>query len=151
MEQTSKNQTLNIPNLRGSNFEHIRTSHLGPKPNFEPLEHHQKPNCSRTLLIKNGPNFFQNHQNRTSNMSKHVILAKNWTSNLPNITENRTVCEHQTACSTSSIVFIVYLGGNSPDDAQKAPNFVNECLLRNTYYYEVVEWWLVGLILSFYI
>ena len=69
VERTSKNRTSNIPNLRGSNFEHIRTSHLGPKPNFEPLEHHQKPNCSRTLLIKNGPNFFQNHQNRTSNMS----------------------------------------------------------------------------------
>ena len=80
MERTSKNRTLNIPNLRGSNFEHIRTSHLGPKPNFEPLEHHQKPNCSRTLLIKNRPNFFQNHQNRTSNMAEHVILAKNRTS-----------------------------------------------------------------------
>ena len=76
VERTSKNRTSNIPNLRGSNFEHIRTSHLGPKPNFEPLEHHQKPNCSRTLLIKNGPNFFQNHQNQNSNMSEHVILAK---------------------------------------------------------------------------
>ena len=102
VERTSKNRTSNIPNLRGSNFEHIRTSHLGPKPNFEPLEHHQKPNCSRTLLIKNGPNFFQNHQNRTSNMSEHVILAKNRTSNLPNITKNRTVREHRTVRSTSN-------------------------------------------------
>ena len=102
MERTSKNQTSNIPNLRGSNFEHNRTSHLGPKPNFEPLEHHQKPNCSRTLLIKNGPNIFQNHQNRTSNMSEHVILAKNRTSNLPNITKNRTVREHRTVRSTSN-------------------------------------------------
>ena len=102
MERTSKNRTSNIPNLRGSNFEHIRTSHLGPKPNFEPLEHHQKPNCSRTLLIKNGPNFFLNHQNRTSNMSEHVILAKNRTSNLPNITKNRTVREHRTVRSTST-------------------------------------------------
>merc|ERR1712218_194477 len=102
VERTSKNQTSNIPNLRGSNFEHIRTSHLGPKPNFKPLEHHQKPNCSRTLLIKNGPNIFQNHQNRTSNMSEHVILAKNRTSNLPNITKNRTVREHRTVRSTSN-------------------------------------------------
>ena len=104
MERTSKNRTLNIPNLRGSNFEHIRTSHLGPKPNFEPLEHHQKPNCSRTLLIKIGPNFFQNHENRTSNMSKHVILAKNRTSNLSNITKKRTVREHRTVRSTSSLI-----------------------------------------------
>ena len=96
MERTSKNRTSNIPNFRGSNFEHIRTSHLGPKPNFEPHEHHLKPNCSRTLLIKNGPNFFQNLQNRTSNMSEHLILAKNRTSNLPNITKNRTVREHRT-------------------------------------------------------
>ena len=97
-----KNRTSNIPNFRGSNFEHIRTSHLGPKPNFEPHEHHQKPNCSRTLLIKNGPNFFQNLQNRTSNMSEHLILAKNRTSNLPNITKNRTVREHRTVRSTSN-------------------------------------------------
>ena len=103
VERTSKNRTSNIPNLRGSNFEHIRTSHLGPKPNFEPLEHHQKPNCSRTLLIKIGPNFFQNHENRTSNMSEHVILAKNRTSNLPNITKNRTVREHRTVRSTSRV------------------------------------------------
>ena len=102
MERTSKNRTSNIPNLRGSNFEHNRTSHLGPKPNFEPLEHHQKPNCSRTLLIKNGPNIFQNHQNRTSNMSEHVILAKNRTLNLSNITKIRTVREYRTVCSTSN-------------------------------------------------
>ena len=102
VERTSKNRTSNIPNLRGSNFEHIQTSHLGPKPNFEPLEHHQKPNCSRTLLIKNGPNFFQNLQNWTSNMSKHLILAKNQTSYLSNITKKQTVCEHWTVCSTSN-------------------------------------------------
>ena len=96
VERTSKNQTLNILNLRGLNFENIQTSSLGPKPNFKPLEHHQKMNCLRTLLIKNGPNFFQNHQNRTSNMSEHVILAKNQTSNLPNITKNQTVWEHCT-------------------------------------------------------
>ena len=45
---SAKNWTLNIPNLRESNFEHIRTSHLGPKPNFEPLKHHQKLNSSQT-------------------------------------------------------------------------------------------------------
>ena len=32
-----------------SNFEHFRTSQFGPKPNFEPREHHQNPNSSRTL------------------------------------------------------------------------------------------------------
>ena len=101
VERTSKNQTSNIPNLRGSNFEHNRTSHLGPKPNFEPLEHHQKPNCSRTLLIKNGPKIFQILQNRTLNMPEHQILAQNQTSNLPDITKYQTVCEHQTVQSTS--------------------------------------------------
>ena len=83
VEQTSKNQTLNILNLRGLNFEHIQRSSFGPKPNFKPLKHHQKMNCLRTLLIKNGPNFFQNHQNQTSNMSEHVILAKKPNFELP--------------------------------------------------------------------
>ena len=92
----------NVRRTSRSNFEHFRTSQFVPKPNFEPLEHHQKPNCSRTLLIKNGPNFFQNLQNRTSNMSEHLILAKNRTSNLPNITKNRTVREHRTVRSTSN-------------------------------------------------
>ena len=101
VEWTSKNRTSNIPNLRGSNIKHIQTSHLGPKLNFEPLKHHQKPNCSWTLLIRNGPNFFQNHQNRILKMSEHVILAKNRTSNLPNITKNQTVREHWTVRSHS--------------------------------------------------
>ena len=30
------------------NFEHVRTCDFGQKPNFEPPEHHQKPNSSRT-------------------------------------------------------------------------------------------------------
>ena len=36
-------------------------------------------------------------------MSEHVILAKNRTSNLPNITKNRTIREHRTVRSTSSM------------------------------------------------
>ena len=81
---------------------HLRMSfyHSIPKSNFQ---HHQKPNCSWTLLIKNWPNFFQNLQNRTSNMSKHLILAKNRNSNLPSFTKNQTVCEHWTVCSTYTI------------------------------------------------
>ena len=101
----------NLSLLTGSNFEHIQTSHLGPNLNFEPLKHHQNWN----LLKKNGPNFFQNHKNQTSNMSEHVILAKNRTSNLPNITKNRTVREHRTVRSTSSnnIIFANILGINT--------------------------------------
>ena len=106
VERTSKNRTSNISNLRGLNFEHIQT--FGPEPNFEPLEHHQKPNCSWTLLIKNGPNCFKNLQNRTSNMSEHLILAKNRTSNLPNITKNQTVREHRTVRSTSSLAELIH-------------------------------------------
>ena len=45
VDQTLKNRTLNILKLRGLNFEHIQTSHFGSKLNFEPHEHHQKPNC----------------------------------------------------------------------------------------------------------
>ena len=37
-----------------------------------------------------------------SNMTEHLILPKNQTSNFLNITKNLTVCEHRTVRSTSS-------------------------------------------------
>ena len=39
---------------------------------------------------------------RTSNTFEHLILAQNRTSNLPNITKNRTVREHQTVRSKTT-------------------------------------------------
>ena len=57
VERTSKNQISNIPIFRGSNFQHIQTSHLGQKPNFEPHVHYHEPNCLQNSLIKIGPNF----------------------------------------------------------------------------------------------
>ena len=40
---------------------------------------------------------------RTSNSFEHLILAKNRTSNLPNITKNRTVREHRTVRSKTRL------------------------------------------------
>ena len=40
VDQKSKKQTSNISNFTVLNFEHIRTSHFGPKENFELPKHH---------------------------------------------------------------------------------------------------------------
>ena len=45
---------------------------------------------------------FAEHLNRTSNLSEHPFVSQNRTSNLPNITKNRTIREHRTVRSTSS-------------------------------------------------
>ena len=42
---------------------------------------------------------------RTSNTFEHPILAQNRTSNLPNITKNRTVREHRTVRSKTSYLY----------------------------------------------
>ena len=45
-------------------------------------------------------------------LSEHDILAQNQTSNMSNITKNRTVREHQTVCSKSSLVTYITTGLN---------------------------------------
>ena len=45
----NKKWAKNFPNSSKPNFEHARTSDSGPKPNFEPPRHHQKPNSSQKL------------------------------------------------------------------------------------------------------
>ena len=100
--QKTELQTSQTLEYRTSNtFEQCsnQTCHFGQKTNFKPLKHHQKSNCLRTLLIKNGSNSFL----KSSKMNfEYVILAKNRTSNLLNIIKNRTVCQHLTVRSTST-------------------------------------------------
>ena len=64
------------------------------------------PSFSLFPTSKQGPKcseMFAELQDRTSNTSEHLNLAQNRTSNLPNITKTRTVREHRTVCSNTSM------------------------------------------------
>ena len=51
--------------------------------------------CAKTNLVTQ-------QQDRTSYNSEHHILVQNWTSNMSNITKNKTVCEHLTVRSKTT-------------------------------------------------
>ena len=56
VDWTTKNQTLNISNFRGSNFKHIQTSHFSPKTELWTSQTSQKaelfPNISNKKWLK---------------------------------------------------------------------------------------------------
>ena len=90
VDRTPKNWTSNTSNFRGSNFEHIPTSHFGPKLNFEPHKHHQK--LFANIINKKQLKMFQNLKkpNFKHIWNSHLDPKLHWTSNLPNITKSWT-------------------------------------------------------------
>ena len=55
------------------------------------------------LVLERTPKY-QTSNTPNIELSKHHILAQNRTSNMSNITKNRTIREHQTVCSKTSLV-----------------------------------------------
>ena len=113
MEQKTKNRSSNLE-LRTSWTLENRTSNTFKHPIWAQIQTSNLTNISITELFssfiyKNGPTFIQNLQ----------ILAKNRTSNLPNITKSQTVGEHWTVCSTSKI-----------NHDKVKPHYLNLCSLR---------------------